>query len=626
MTKDLDDFLGYLVTLISCAGEHGCSVDELVGAIRDSLSPPCSPQDATHSQPNKAASIIWSWLVDRSDIAVGRERQYNHLSLTELLALPHGRCGAHGPSTGKGGEGETLHETREHVAKDASFDDHDAIRVYSSEATMWEVVTGHAVDFKRIPRSEWLLLVGIANSQSHGILQGDLGRLVDQDKRSVPKRTDSLAKKGYICKRTTLVRGTKTSKMWLRAFAPPLPKEYDAVEIPEPDLNLPLHLLAENLDPVPWRVRWTGQDIDYTALATTILAVVKEWEVMRVRDLKAKLGVLGMRWQMKTVAKTCRYLNSRGVIQFVAAKLDNRVFKDCVKFRREMNAQDWKVYLSTGRRAGKPSRSIDQVTGDGLDEGDQYNMERADYTRLSLCPPWTLDKPLPHTIARLVQSVGRNGLSNPDIYALTLGATFNRFISSLTGSLSTSRLQPPYLQHLQMRSEHVRVGKIASYLFFLPPTPIQAVDASRNSVVASVEVPGEPALACGFYGSLSTASLPNRTTSNLTDICVRGPRRKRKERSLRRQARSKPELQLLNGRCSSGFVERVVETPDLHLLAETPETQLEPNLLDTSRLQSNAMLDPAIEDRGKVQVPSQDSNQSQIKCLYWTPPQAKVAA
>ncbi|KAF4585435.1 TFIIIC transcription initiation factor complex subunits Tfc3 [Ophiocordyceps camponoti-floridani] len=283
MAKTLDGLLAYLVTIISCAGEHGCTVHELLKAICDSLAPCHPPQAAAHSQPDLAASTVWKWLVDRSDVSVGHQREYNRLSLTEILALPH-------------------------------------IRIYISETTMWEVVTGHSVDPKRIPRSEWLLLLGIANSKSHGILQGDLGRLVDQDKRSVPKRTDSLAKKGYICKRTTLVRGTKTSKMWLRAFAPPLPQDYGDVQVPIADLNLPLYLLAENLDPVPWRIRWTGQDIDYTALATTILAVIKDWEVIRIRDLKAKLGVLGMRWQMKTVAKTCRYLNARGTLRRIKCR------------------------------------------------------------------------------------------------------------------------------------------------------------------------------------------------------------------------------------------------------------------------------------------------------------------
>ncbi|KAF4507566.1 hypothetical protein G6O67_004053 [Ophiocordyceps sinensis] len=397
------------------------------------------------------------------------------------VAGPEERCltfmASNGPQA-KGDKGAT--QARKLIANGSASSPDNVVRVRTSEATMWEAITGHAVDHKRVPRSEWLLLLGIASSKADGILQGDLGRLVDQDKRSVPKRTDALVKKGYIVKRTTLIRGTKTSKMWLRSLVPPLPKESDLAEEIKADMNLSRQTLAEDLEPVPWRIRWTGQDIDYKALATTIMAVIKEWEVIRVRDLKGKLGVLGMRWQMKIVSKSCRFLNSRGVIQYVAAKLENRVFKDCVKFNRDMTAEDWSIYLSTGRRPGKPARGSEHMMSDGEDGNERLSMQRANNARLSMCPPWSLDKPLPQAIARAVQSLGEHGLSNPDIYMLTLGATFNRFLSSMTGSLSTTGIQPAHLEHLQIRSEHIRTGKVASYLFYLPPALVPAEAAALD--------------------------------------------------------------------------------------------------------------------------------------------------
>ncbi|KOS17798.1 hypothetical protein ESCO_002561 [Escovopsis weberi] len=106
-------------------------------------------------------------------------------------------------------------------------------------------------------------------------------------------------------------------------------------------MNLSHQILATNLDPVPWHSRWTGESVDYTALLTTIMAVCREWDVMRLQDLKSKLGVLGMRWQMKVVSKVCRFLNARDAIRYVAAKLDNKVFKDCIRFNRELDAKDW---------------------------------------------------------------------------------------------------------------------------------------------------------------------------------------------------------------------------------------------------------------------------------------------
>lgn len=514
----------------------GCSVEELLKAIRDSLAPPgSSSQTAQQGPPDRAASEVWKWLVRRSDVSVGHGREHNHLPLPELLSLPQLR-----PLASNGPEEPGATQARERLEGDPSSVLDDAIRVHISEATMWEAITGHAVDHKRVPRSEWLLLLGIASSKSDGILQGDLGRLVDQDKRSVPKRTDSLVKKGYIVKRTTLIRGTKTSKMWLRSLVPPLPRESDPSDELKVDMNLSRQTLAENLDPVPWRICWTGPDIDYRALATTIMALAKEWDVIRVRDLKEKLGVLGMRWQMKIVSKTCRFLNSRGAIQYVAAKLENRVFKDCVKFTRDMTAEDWSIYLSTGKHPGKPARGSERIVSDEDDGNERLSMQRASNARLSMCPPWSLDTPLPQAITRAVQSLGNHGLSNPDIYMLTLGATFNRFLSSMTGSLSTTDIQPPHLKHLQMRSEHIRTGKVASYLFYLPPALTSAEAAASGPVEKAVlpEIRDMSASLGDLYGFLPATAVPTHTSSSLAVMCgLRLPRKGGGTKGTRRRAR-----------------------------------------------------------------------------------------
>lgn len=483
----------------------GCSVEALLRAIRDSSAPSGSSCQTVkqETRPDRAASTVWRWLVERNDVSVGRERRYNHFALDELLA---------GDSRRGKGDGNASQEAPRDAALASS--EGDAVRVYTTEATMWEAITGHAVDYKRVPRSEWLLLLGIASSKSEGILQGDLCRLVDQDKRSVPKRTDALAKKGYIAKRTTLVRGTKTSKMWLKSFAPPLPKENkDSTATPKAEMNLSRQMLAENLDPVPWHTRWTGEYIDYAALATTIMAVAKEWDVIRVRHLKAKLGILGMRWQMKILAKTCRFLNSRGAIQYVSAKLEDRVFKDCVRYHRDLTPDDWSLYLATGKRPGKPARGGD--AGDGDDDDDQVSPQHANNLRLSMCPPWTLDKPLPHAIVRIVQCLGDGGMSNSDIYTLTLGVTFNRFLSSMTGSMSTSDTQPSGLKHLQLRSEHFRAGKVASYLFFMPPIP-----ALKTAAGDSVDTGAGP-VGAEVYGFSPATAVPPVTEKpmTLTEIC-----------------------------------------------------------------------------------------------------------
>lgn len=458
---------------------------------------------------HRTASTIWNWLVARRDISVGLDRKYNHLALEEVLVL-------------------TSASSNFSDGQDASIPSSDGVRVHASEETMWESLTGHAIDYKRVPKSEWLLLLGIASTTTQGILQGDLGRLVDQDKRSVPKRTDALLKKGYIAKRTTLVRGTKTSKMWLKNFAPALPKDGEAVDDPRPDMTLTRQVLVDNLAPVPWHIRWTGESIDYTALATTIMAVSKEWGVLRVTDLKAKLGVLGMRWQMKVLAKVCRFLNARGVIQYVAAKLGEKVFKDCIKYVRDFNSEDWSVYLATGKRQTKPPRNPDL---DGLDGSKQFLGQSSSASEILTAPPWSLDKPIPITIAEMAQRLGDTGLTNPDVYAFTLGSSFSRHLSSMTTALSVPNLQPSHLRHLQIRSEHSRNGKIASYRYFAEQHPPTTISAGSENVETT-----DP---YGF-SSVSASSLSSNLSPTWRELC-KSNQSARKPLGRPRKANPKPQ-------------------------------------------------------------------------------------
>ncbi|KAM0435060.1 hypothetical protein ACHAPT_003149 [Fusarium lateritium] len=518
MASELEGLIAGLLVHISCAGEQGkfdwCPVGDVLDAIHH--------PSKTHTEPlsqireggpavqHRTASTIWSWLVSRRDISVGPDRKYNHLALDEILALSP-------PADADEQDAEPSESTSE--ARTAP----QHVLVYASEETMWESLTGHAIDYKRVPKSEWMLLLGIASTTTQGILQGDLGRLVDQDKRSVPKRTDALLKKGYIAKRTTLVRGTKTSKMWLKLFAPPLPKDGEGGDEDRPDMTLTRQVLVDNLDPVPWHIRWTGESIDYTALATTIMAIAKEWGVLRMTDMKSKLGVLGMRWQMKVLAKVCRFLNSRGVIQYVAAKLGEKVFKDCIKYVRDFNSEDWAVYLATGKKQAKSPRNPDL---DGLDGSKPIDGQTSNASEVAAAPPWSLDKPVPVIIAEMAQRLGDTGLTNPDVYALTLGPSYSRHLSSMTTALSVPNLQPAHLSHFQLRSEHTRSGKVASYRYFaqnnsLPPPIANGDDVSHE---AGDVTNGQTEGLADSYGfsPISTTSISSEPSATFTELCNLG--------------------------------------------------------------------------------------------------------
>jgi len=83
---------------------------------------------------------------------------------------------------------------------------------------MWQAITGHGVDFKKVKPLEFSILSFIAARGSAGISQPELIRLTGQDKRSLPKRTDELAAGRYIEKKPIRVAGVNTSWCTLTKF------------------------------------------------------------------------------------------------------------------------------------------------------------------------------------------------------------------------------------------------------------------------------------------------------------------------------------------------------------------------------------------------------------------------
>ncbi|GKT50263.1 uncharacterized protein ColSpa_10444 [Colletotrichum spaethianum] len=384
-------------------------------------------------------------------------------------------------------------------------------RIYVAEDRMWEAIAGHAPDYRRVPRLEWMALVGIASTKQQGILQGDLGRLVGQDKRSLPKRTDALADKGYISKRTTLVRGTKTSKMWLTRFAPALPTNpLKAVASLHTTVDMSRDALARDLEPVPWRNRWNGDSVDYISLAQTIMAVVKAFGIIRYHDLRCKLGILGLRWQMKVAAKTCRFFVQTGAIQYVGATLSGKLFKDCLKFDHDLTHEDWAAYLATGKQksisfstADLGDADIGSGPTDTAVNADPSNPEpaprRDTNKRTNSRTNWSPDKPLIITVFDNISAAGAAGLSNKQIGDSTLGSSFRRYLSSISSTISLPTQQPKHLGHFQVTSEMHRKGKSQQYRYFAqgsqraaePIAVEQTVDGEANSHSMADAVPGD---------------------------------------------------------------------------------------------------------------------------------------
>lgn len=420
-----------------------------------------------------SARWVWDWLRSRPQILINGHKRYNKLELSEVLALPEAPEPVAATDEPKPPAEKTTSKTKTSskkgkevvkakLPKKLTF----RPRIHPSEDLVWQTLTRHGVDYKRVPVLEWKCLLGIASVRGEGILQSDLRRLVDQDKRSLPKRTDSLARKGYIAKRTIVVSRMKTSKLWLIDFAPPI------LEVKQGGLDLSPENLTKDLEPVAWQDRWTGNNIDMEAFGRTFVGIIKAWGVIRYSDLRYKMGVCGKHWQMKTLAKNSQRFVDMGVLKYTAATFpgSRKVFKDCLKFLRDPRPEEWDKFLATGKKTSQytdntrnrePKPNALAVYG-GDSQGKDDGKSRQKSSRI--LASWTPEKPLSQSVFEVIKSAGPEGASNPQISAATVGYAFRRYMASHLNKLCETE-QPEHLKKYQVTSSLVRSGKTSAYMY-----------------------------------------------------------------------------------------------------------------------------------------------------------------
>ncbi|KAJ0117582.1 hypothetical protein J7T55_001780 [Diaporthe amygdali] len=499
MAQGLDELVEWLVGEVSFYGD-GCPLSELIAAVirfqeNDYDKPKHTPGDNGDQEPGekptrappteaqlKLVRLAWKWLLGTGEVSIGPEGEWNRLTFDEIMSIPEDA----------GGQAVSLPEDeKSKVVVTSATLKHKKLpkvrpRIFVGEETIWKTLTGHSIDYKRVPNLEWKCLVVIGSTKEDGILQGDLNRATGQDKRSVPKRTDFLTQKGYIAKRTHMVRGMKTSKLWLTKFAPALPVPSN----PLGGKDLSRVSLTRDMQPVAWHQQWTGKDkegrpeIHYMALGQTIIAITKAWGTLRIRDLKAKLGILGKKWQMKVMSRFLRRFHKLGNVTYVAATFagDKHVFKDCVRFARDPTESDWRLLLATGKKTSrytnqgkdKQPRAKSKAKGSKGRGKKAANPAKPAVKILRKKPKlrlgatmtgWVPEKPLANTVADFVLTGGARGYSTPEISTDTVGYVFRRHMFTHLINLSNGEVQPPGLREYQMSKELVKAGNTKQYMF-----------------------------------------------------------------------------------------------------------------------------------------------------------------
>ncbi|KAI0100742.1 hypothetical protein GGR51DRAFT_575227 [Nemania sp. FL0031] len=573
MGAGLDELIESLLTEIAFSGVRGCSVSNLLVAI-DSFYKPSDRSDelqlAASTHDLAVASKVWKWLADRSDVFIGADRAFNHLSLEEVLALPEEEDplppGAAAESSNKSSATTNTHiPPPPRPSARTLGDEARAVRprLHVSEERQWRTIAGHGPDLKRVPLFEWRALVDIASVKEKGILQGDLVRLTGQDKRSLPTRTDALARKGYIIKQPIVLRGGKSSKLWLAQFAEDAKEHQEREGLDYDKLDLSKSALTSDLHPVPFCDKWNGDNIDYLALAQAFVAIVKAWSLIRYCDARAKLGVEERVRQMRALAKTCRWLTNIGALSFVGAKFagSNRLFKDCVKYIRDPSPAEWSHFRATpktrmvvpsGRigKRGEASRAVHasqlgsravhvvpRNASQGKSAGKKSQRTKPQSTKSRNDPtsyttiipsPWKPQKPVPNTAFEIIKRAGSGGTSNAAICRQTLGHNYRRLTAAMTGSISMpTNSQPPHLKHLSSASQLSRIGKTMTYTFYANSEIAEIGPSDQHAQSLSADTGAVPASAASSvtenkYGNafsqLDVARFSDYPGSPLTDI------------------------------------------------------------------------------------------------------------
>lgn len=365
-------------------------MSEVLQAIEDFYH--SSPEDVSvlrQTVDDRFKAKVWLWLTRNQEVSVGADSEWNHLSLHDVQKLNR-----------RGSVSSQINDPNEALQEQAS----SPIRIFVSKERSWYAVTGHEPDESKVPASEFVLLSIIASRKSKGIPQTDLVRLSGQDKRSVPKRTDALQKKGYIDKRPVQVKAARTSLLTLYKF-----------------LKSP----SENTNGQSTQNHIAANDtVDFKAFTKKIFEILKEHNGIVARnDLKKLLGFED-RWRWRILSRALRKLERIGVTKRVKAASQYEKLHPCVMLLREPTEKDMQLFNEfklesfgglgvddQGELDEDMELDADQGTP-GTEKGDVQTIERRIVDASRTVPSWNPDRNIHNHVFDIIDNAGNEGITN----------------------------------------------------------------------------------------------------------------------------------------------------------------------------------------------------------------------
>lgn len=337
---------------------------------------------------------VWSWLGRHPDVSIGDNGRYNTTTLAQIEAEFPDYVASGVPDKVNEDESQPDNTTPKRQTSHKKSRLSQGPRIYLNEERLYAIICGHPPDTSKVPRLEFELLSHIAATKSGGILQGELTKLSGQDKRSVPKRTDALHRKGYIVKEAVFYRGNRTSRLTLKRFI----KED-----------------ASDIDESPQRGS-SVQDV-----VRRIFDVLSRQSLISQKDLADEL-CLGSPAEFAVLQKTIRRLEILKCVKRVrtavgpsATTSDLELY---VQFLRHAELEDLQNFNTE-------TLSLDQTIAEVTPAHETQNsadtiilqspiVEHSDAPSPGLYRParWNPDRLMPNVLVDIVHSAGADGLTN----------------------------------------------------------------------------------------------------------------------------------------------------------------------------------------------------------------------
>lgn len=354
-------------------------------------------------------SWVWRWLARHPDISIGDSKRYNGESLAQVVSkFPHYLDSTYALSPEQPRPTDVISESNEASTPNDNDPDQNSKhshshanigpRVTVAEERAYRAICGHAPDPAKVAPLEFELLSHIAAARSDGILQGPLGRASGQDKRSVPKRTDELYRKGYIIKETVYHHGTKTSRLTLTKFADFSTKSLDKIgdakagSLRESLVRDVVRRIFEELQHqslIPQSELAESLNMSSSSKSAVLAKIVRRLERMKlVKRVRTAFGPAASTGDLKLCIQKLQDLDAEALQSFDTDTLSlDQQIKDLV-----LNSEN---------------EPLEPEIGPELEDGRTSSNSSHSSTLA-----WNPDRSMPNVLCHAIRQSGDNGLTN----------------------------------------------------------------------------------------------------------------------------------------------------------------------------------------------------------------------